>query len=64
MDLAPDGKRGAEALAKKIVRTLRWKGPWHLVSAINGAGCRELSGQVYTFLKAQDGKKGARRAAA
>ena len=38
------------ARARKIVRALRWKAPWYLISAINGKGCRELSAQVYAFL--------------
>ena len=40
----------AEARARRIVRALRWKAPWYLISAINGKGCRELSAQVYAFL--------------
>jgi GTP-binding protein len=45
-DLAPD----AESRARRILRALRWKQPWFLISAINGDGCRQLSGQVYEFL--------------
>ena len=40
----------AEARARRIVRALRWKAPWYLISAINGKGCRELSAQAYAFL--------------
>jgi GTP-binding protein len=47
----------AEARARKIVRALRWKGRWYLISAINGKGCRELSAQVYEFLVNIDEKK-------
>jgi GTP-binding protein len=60
VDLA-GGEAEAELRAKKIVRTLRWKGPWYMVSAINGGNCRELSGKVYTFLAApKEEKKRAR----
>lgn len=60
-DLLPNQ---AEAVAKAgaIVRALRWKAPWFLVSAINGKGCKELSGRVYQFLSTPEKKK-ARRAA-
>ncbi|HTP61445.1 MAG TPA: GTPase ObgE [Burkholderiales bacterium] len=47
--------------ARRIVRALRWKRPWFVISAINGKGCRELSGQIYSFLF-KDGKKKGRRA--
>ena len=40
----------AEARAKDIVRRLRWKAPWFIISAIGGKGCRALSAQVYGFL--------------
>jgi GTP-binding protein len=52
----------AATAAQAIVRKLRWKGPWFVISAINGRGCRELSAQVYAFLSAS-GKRKARRAA-
>ena len=52
----------AEARARRIVRALRWKGPWFLVAAISGRGCRELCAQVYGFLATNEKKK-ARRAA-
>jgi GTP-binding protein len=38
IDLAED----ADERIAKIVRTLRWKRPWFKVSAISGAGCREV----------------------
>jgi GTP-binding protein len=57
-DLAPD----ADARAQRILRALRWKQPWFLISAINGVGCRQLSGRVYDFLST-NGKAGSRRAA-
>jgi GTP-binding protein len=59
IDLAED----AEARARKIVRALRWKAPWFMISAINGRGCRELSGRVYQFISAPVEKKKGRRAA-
>jgi GTP-binding protein len=40
----------AAARAQHIVRALRWKSPWFMVSAINGKGCRELSAQAYVYL--------------
>ena len=55
------GEGEAEARARAIVRSLRWKGRWTLISAINGKGCRELSAQVYEFL-ASPVKKKTRRA--
>jgi GTP-binding protein len=58
-DLLPGGE--AEARAQRILRALRWKGRWFMVSAINGKGCRELCGQVYEFLSGSETKK-ARRA--
>jgi GTP-binding protein len=58
-DLAAD----AEARARKIVRALRWKAPWFMISAINGKGCRELCGRVYQFISTPVEKKKGRRAA-
>jgi GTPase len=58
MDLADD----AEARARKIVRTLRWKAPWFMISAINGKGCRELSGRVYQFISTIEKKQDDRAA--
>jgi GTP-binding protein len=51
-DLAPD----AQARAKEIVRRLRWRGPWHVISAIDGKGCRALSGEIYNFLARKSSK--------
>src|SRR5688500_2895046 len=51
-DLAPD----AQARAKEIVRRLRWRGPWHVISAIDGKGCRALSGEIYNFLAKKSSK--------
>ena len=61
-DLLP-GATAAEASARKIVRALRWKAPWFMISAINGKGCRELSGRVYQFISTPAEKKKGRRAA-
>ncbi|MCP5328346.1 MAG: GTPase ObgE [Steroidobacteraceae bacterium] len=49
-DLLPDDE--AEALAKTIVRRLRFKGPWFLISAAAGRGTRELAEAVMRFLEA------------
>jgi GTP-binding protein len=52
----------ADARARKIVRALRWKGPWFLISAISGKGCRELSARVYEFISTKEKKKDRRAA--
>jgi GTP-binding protein len=51
----------AQKAARAIVRSLRWKGEWFVISAINGKGCRELSAKIYGFISAE--AKKARRAA-
>jgi GTPase len=51
----------AAARARRIVRALRWKAPWFLVSAINGEGCKKLCATVYGFLSSE-AKPKARRA--
>jgi GTP-binding protein len=58
-DLAPD----ADARIARILRALRWKGPWFKVSAISGAGCRELCNAAYRFLAQAAKPARARRAA-
>ena len=60
-DLVADAA-AADARARKIVRALRWKAPWFLISAISGKGCRELSGRVFQFISTIE-KKSGRRAA-
>lgn len=50
-DLLPDDE--AEKTAKSIVRRLRYKGPWFLISAFTGAGTRDLSEAVMRFLEQQ-----------
>ncbi len=48
IDLAPD----ADARVRRILRSLRWKGPSFQVSAATGAGCREVCRAVQRFLAA------------
>src|SRR6185295_11703867 len=57
-DLLPAAE--AAARAQHVLRALRWKKPWFLISAINGKGCPQLSGQVYAFLT-RNAKPGDRR---
>ncbi len=60
IDLAPD----AETRMRRILRVLRWKGPWFAVSALSGRGCREVCNAAQRFLAG--GKRpaaGTRRAA-
>jgi len=58
-DLAPD----ADARIARVVRALRWKRAWFKVSAISGAGCRELCSAAYRFLSQPAKPVRARRAA-
>jgi GTP-binding protein len=60
---AAGGEGEATARAQRIVRALKWKAPWYLVSAINGKGCRELCGDIYTLLTKPQKAKGRRAAA-
>lgn len=48
-DLLPPAE--AEKKAKAIVRSLRHKGPWFLISGATGAGTRELTEAVMGFLE-------------
>lgn len=59
-DLAADAG-DADARVQRILRALRWKKPWFLISAINGKGCKQLSGQIYEFISKIE-KKGGRHA--
>jgi len=59
VDLAPD----ADERIALAVRALRWKGPWFKVSALSGAGCRDLCNAVHRFLAAAPRAARARRAA-
>jgi GTPase len=58
-DAAPD----ADERIARTLRRLRWKGPWFKVSALSGAGCRELCTAAYRFLAAPPKDARARRAA-
>jgi GTP-binding protein len=58
-DLAPD----ADERIARILRALRWKGPWFKVSALSGAGCRDLCNAAYRLLAAAPKATRARRAA-
>ncbi len=49
-DMLPDEER--EALKREFIRRYRWKGPCYLISALTGAGCRELSFAVMAHLEA------------
>ena len=46
--LSPDER---ETAARELVRRLRWKGPWFVVSALTGEGCRELCNAVMRHLE-------------
>src|SRR5882757_10059309 len=59
-DLLPD--KEAETRAGSIVRSLRYKGPVHLISAATGRGTRELAEAVMNFL--DERRASGRRAAA
>jgi GTPase len=59
IDAAPD----ADARIGLILRRLRWKGPWFMISALSGAGCRELCSAAHRFLAAAPRDARARRAA-
>lgn len=52
IDAAPD----ADAHIARILRTLRWKGPWYKISALSGAGCRELCNAAFRALAAKDSR--------
>jgi GTPase len=48
-DLLPSAE--ADKRAREIVRRLRYRGPWFLISGATGAGTRELSEAVMRFLE-------------
>jgi GTP-binding protein len=58
--LAPEE---AEARIARVRRALRWSGPWFKVSALSGAGCRELCSAAHRFLAGAAREARARRAA-
>lgn len=41
-----------DARIAKFLKSMRWKGPWFKVSAINGEGCMEVCRQVANFMAA------------
>ncbi|HUP92011.1 MAG TPA: GTPase ObgE [Solimonas sp.] len=43
----------SEALIKKTLRSLRWKGRWFAISAATRAGCEELCEQAMNWIEAQ-----------
>jgi GTP-binding protein len=59
LDLLPEKKRAAHV--REIVRRLRWKRPVFAISAINGAGCRELMRAVMGYLEKQVQEKREKR---
>ncbi|MDH3318510.1 MAG: GTPase ObgE [Betaproteobacteria bacterium] len=59
IDVATD----ADERIASIVRALRWKGPWFKVSALSGAGCRDLCNAAHRFLDATPRAARARRVA-
>lgn len=50
-DLLPAAERAAAAVA--IVRRLRWKAPWFVVSAATGEGCRPLCLKIMAHLESR-----------
>ena len=58
-----DAAADADARIARLLRALRWKGPWFKVSALNSAGCRELCNAAYRFLAQAEKRPRARRAA-
>jgi len=59
IDAVPD----ADARSARLLRALRWRGPWFAISALSGAGCRELCQAAYGFLAQPAKRVRARRAA-
>jgi GTP-binding protein len=58
-----DAVADADARIARLLRALRWKGPWFKVSALSGAGCRDLCNAAYRFLAQPAKGSRARRAA-
>jgi GTP-binding protein len=56
-----DAAADADRRIALVLRALRWKAPWFKVSALSGAGCRELCAAAHRFLVAPGAR--ARRAA-
>jgi len=61
-DLLPDVD--AEARAKEIVRRLRWRGRWFLISAVSQTGTRALCQAVMDFLEERKVERDAARSEA
>jgi len=59
IDLAQD----ADARIARILRALRYKGPWFKISAISGKGCDELCNAAYRLLAGTAPRKRAKRVA-
>ena len=57
-DMVQDAARRAGS----IVRSLRWKGPWFVISALDGSGCKEVCNEAFHFLSKMK-KKHEKRAA-
>jgi len=55
-DLLP--QKEAEQRAKAIVRALRHKGPWFLISGATGAGTKDLTEEIMRFLEAAQAEAG------
>ncbi len=58
-----DAVEDADARIAALVRALRWKRPWFKVSALTGAGCRELCNAAYQAITRAPKVARARRAA-
>jgi GTP-binding protein len=58
-----DAVADADARIALLLRALRWRGPWFKVSALSGAGCRELCNAAHRFLAQSAKGSRARRAA-
>jgi len=50
-DLLPLAER--EPAARELVRRLRWRSPWFVVSGLTGEGCRELCRAVMGYLEGE-----------
>jgi GTP-binding protein len=51
LDRIPEEER--DAVVRKLVSRLRWRGRWFAISAISGEGCRPLVFEVMKFLEAE-----------
>ena len=58
-----DAVSDADARIARLLRALRWRGPWFAISALSGAGCRELCKAAYGLLAQPAMRTRARRAA-